>query len=181
MIKPNRTLLLLSTGICALSFVMPAVGADTEPYQMGAYDNEPGGRAVLAGDYDAAVEAASRPVLPPDSLSELIAETNLCVAGTVKRNFEMAAKACNEAVSLAALVDMARSHPFRSRSAMVKALSNRGVMEAVSGAYAAAAKDFRAAASLDGDAEEKGVPNRNLAHMEASTGYRLAVAEAARD
>jgi hypothetical protein len=139
---------------------------------MGSYSNAPGGKEIEAGNYDAAIVLASTRA-PHDLEGALIAATNLCVAYTIKRDLDGAYDACAEALTLARRVDKATS--TRRATATARALTNRGVLRAVSGDTLGAAADFREAARSSSD---WAAPTRNLAYLESTPAHRLALARA---
>jgi hypothetical protein len=149
--------------------------ASAASLEMGSYSNAPGGKEIEAGNYDAAIVLASMPIARHDLEGALIAATNLCVAYTVTRELDHAYEACAEALTLARRVDKATSARFRS-AATARALTNRGVLRAVSGDTLGAAADFREAARSSGN---WAAPSRNLAYLESSPAHRLALARAA--
>jgi hypothetical protein len=158
-------------GITALSVASAASAASLE---MGSYLNAPGGVEIEAGDYDAAIASALSPAWRHDVEGALIAATNLCVAYTIKRELEGAFAACEEALTHARRVDKATGARLRA-SATARALTNRGVLRAVTGNSIGAASDFREAARSSG---KWGAPTRNLAYLESSPTHRLAMARA---
>jgi hypothetical protein len=149
--------------------------ASAASLEMGSYLNAPGGKEIEAGNYDAAITLAKTPIARHDLEGALIAATNLCVAYTVKRELDGAYEACAEALTLARRVDKATGARFRSE-ATARALTNRGVLRAVSGDTLGAAADFRAAERSSG---KWAAPSRNLAYLESSPAHRLALARAA--
>jgi hypothetical protein len=149
--------------------------ASAASLEMGSYSNAPGGKEIEAGNYDAAIALASTPIARHDLEGALVAATNLCVAYTVERELDRAYEACAEALTLARRVDKATSARFRS-TATARALTNRGVLRAVSGDTLGAAADFREAARSSGN---WAAPSRNLAYLESSPAHRLALARAA--
>jgi hypothetical protein len=166
-------------GISALSFIA-VLGvtslsvASAASLEMGSYSNAPGGKEIAAGNYDAAIALASTRSARRDLEGALIAATNLCVAYTIKRELDGAFEACAEALTLARRVDKAtgaRFHPV----ATARALTNRGVLRAVSGDTLGAAADFREATRSSG---KWAAPSRNLAYLESSPTHRLALARA---
>jgi len=162
-------------GISAL--VATPVGA-AESLEMISYANAPGGAEIAAGDYDAAIAAASSRLWRLNTESALIASTNLCVAYTVKGEIEAAEDACAEALSVARSVDRASRNTGRRAApgeATARALSNRGVLRAVVGDALLAAADFREAGRVSGVWE---VPGRNLDLLESSAALLPAVAAA---
>lgn len=143
--------------------------------EMGSYLNAPGGIEIEAGAYDAAIAAASSAIWQHDAESKLIAATNLCVAYTVKRELEGAYAACAKALTLARRADNAAGARLRESYATARALTNRGVLRAVTGDSRGAAADFREAERLSGN---WAAPSRNLAYLESSPTHRLAMARA---
>jgi hypothetical protein len=156
------------------TLLAPAAPSSAAPYEMSAYTDRPGGPEVMVGAYDAAVAAAARPILSRDWASALVASTNLCVAHTMNRSFPEAYAACAEALRLAVRADERPYSLIRARAATAKALSNRGVLRAISGDAIGAARDFRKAARLS---SARGAPARNLAKLESSPAYRLALSD----
>jgi hypothetical protein len=161
-------------GFAAFSVASVASAASAAALEMGSYSNAPGGAEIEAGDFDAAIVSASNPSWRKGVEGALIAETNLCVAYTVKRELEGAFAACEKALTLARRVDKATGARFRE-SAAARALTNRGVLRAVTGDSAGAADDFREAAR----SSKWAAPSRNLAYLESSPTHRLAMARAA--
>lgn len=139
-------------------------------YTLIAIEDVSYGEAVVAGDYDAAIEG----ILSSAKLARggFEAQTNLCVAYTRSGEFEKADASCDAA--LAALKKRHRTSaatgtvPFYSRRAHEKylalALSNRGVLRVVSGEPDLAREDFEKAANLKFGLD---VVDVNLAKLEA--------------
>jgi Flp pilus assembly protein TadD len=149
-------------------------------YEMKTYVDFPAGRDVIAGNYAKAIKAAGRSA---DRRGEtgMIANTSLCVAFTKTGRFADAENACTRAVSLAERSGRRPSlwlysHASRQQD-IATALSNRGVLHAVSGNAAAAARDFREAARL----VRADAPRHNLARLEASMAENVAMMEGTRD
>jgi hypothetical protein len=174
MITRKRSIASLVALVCAYGASANALAKDT--FEMGSYSNWAGGARIDSGDYAGAIAAASHPSMKGDTTSMLGAATNLCVAYTVSRELALARKACDEAVSLAKRVDDSDWKRLRRESATASALSNRGVLRALSGDSVGAASDFRAAIKLRSSNE---MPSRNLAYLESSPAHRLALASAA--
>ena len=177
MTKLNGTLKFIATclGTCALAAT--AAAAEATSYEMGAYTNAPGGGEIAKGDYAAAIAAAQH-VPMPDSEAHLIAATNLCVAYTVTGALDKAASACDRALSLAKIAESSIRSIATSREATIRALTNRGVLRAVSGDSIGAAADFRAAARMS---RSWPAPSRNLAYLESLPADRVARADPAKD
>lgn len=150
----------------AVPFISLAAGlaqADAGRYEMTSYTHGAGSEELLAGQYEAAIEAASgRSARSSDD--RLIASTNLCVAHTMQGDFDAAREACALALKLARAADVVGGRLPRPSTATAKALSNLGVLNAISGNADAAERNFRTAARIgawDG-------ASRNLARFAAA-------------
>lgn len=159
----------------AASLPVAPLHAEGASYEMRAYTNQPGGPELMAGDYDAAIEAATVRAWIPDGTSRLGISTNLCVAYTIERQFAEAEAACAKALDLAGSLERTRTLGARVREETAKALINRGVLRAVASDPAGAASDFRRALSVRAEAE---VAASNLAYLDASPSLNPAVADA---
>src|SRR5690606_32121687 len=132
-------------------------------------------RLLAAGDYDGAIDVALRRTRKGSSEHRLIETTNLCVAYTVKRSYFNARDNCEAALEIARRVDLNRSHNGFSRMhETALAMTNRGVLRAMSGDMSGAASDFREATAMSHATK---APDRNLAHLEASVANRLAMTD----
>ena len=129
-------------------------GEQKKVYTLTAIEDESFGEEVVAGNYDTAIEGilSSRKAHPLG----FEAQTNLCVAYTRSGDFTQAGRSCDAA--LAALERRIRRAsgpgyaPFQLRRVKEKylavALSNRGVLRALSGKPDLARQDFIRAAGL---------------------------------
>jgi hypothetical protein len=174
--KLNGSLLLIVACFGAYAPAATVGAAERTAFEMGAYTNEPGGSDITKGDYAAAI-AAAKHVPMYNSETSLIALTNLCVAYTITRVFEKATTACDGALTLAKAIDASIQLPL-THAATIRALTNRGVLRAVSGDPLRAAADFRAASGMRGSWQ---APGRNLAYLETLPADRVARAEPAID
>ena len=165
-----RKMTLSAIAFCAWTL---AAHAGETSFELGYYEDWPGGKELAAHDYAAAIAAASRSGSSADPLIALIGSTNLCVAYTKTGAFKEASKACDAAVTLARSVDSPLVRSLSRDSATSRALSNRGVLRALRGDAARATSDLRAAQKSFGSSE---VPARNLAHLESLPTYRERVA-----
>jgi hypothetical protein len=136
----------------------------------------PGGKQLEMGDYAGAIESAAPRAGAPDPLTRLAATTNLCVAQTATGAFAAARSSCDRALELARSADGAQHGLRHGTSAAARALSNRGVLRALSGDIAGSARDLRAAALGAG---RWGGAAQNLARLESSPSYRVALADGA--
>lgn len=128
---------------------------EQEPvYTLTAIKDASFGEDVVAGNYETAIRGIleSRKAHPRG----FEAQTNLCVAYTHSGEFKEADKSCDAAlVALERRIRHSKGPgfaPFQSRRVYEKylavALSNRGVLRAISGEPALARKDFVRASSL---------------------------------
>lgn len=139
-------------------------------YTLTAIEDVSYGEAVVAGDYDAAIDGILSSA--KGSRGGFEAQTNLCVAYTRSGDFEKADSSCD--VALAALKQRRRTStatglaPSYSRRTYEKylslALSNRGVLRAVNGKPDLAREDFERAARLNFGLD---VADINLAKLES--------------
>ncbi len=139
-------------------------------YTLTAIEDVSYGEAIVAGNYDAAIEG----ILSSAKVARggFEAQTNLCVAYTRSGEFDKADASCDAA--LVALKKRYRTStvagniPFYSRRTHEKylalALSNRGVLRVVSGEPDLARADFERAADLKFGLD---VVDTNLAKLEA--------------
>lgn len=159
----------------ALGFSTHTAGADSR-YEMVSYVESVSGRRIAAGDYDGAIDYASKRLHSGDTESRLIERTNLCVAYTVTGNYAKARETCEAAIGIARHVDAGGVRSAsRSGTETAKAMTNRGVLKAMTGDMAGAAMDFRTATAAIGAPK---APARNLARVEGETADRLAMTEA---
>ncbi len=171
----NGTLTFIVTCIGVCTLAAASVSAEETAYEMSAYTNSPGGSEIAKGDYGAAIAVLEHRRRFLDSEDSLIAATNLCVAYTVTRVLDKAAAVCERAVTLAKIVEtVSRRDIRRMREATTKAMTNRGVLRAVSGDSVGATADFKAAAKLSASGA---APMRNLAYLESLPVDRVARAE----
>ena len=172
MLTRKESLSLFCALACAsLSPVTHAEGAAV--YELASYSNGPGGKELAMGDYANAMARSSAAGMT-DIETRLVAATNLCVAQTASRAFAAARTSCDRAVELARRIDGSEQRGIRrGPSATARALSNRGVLRALSGDPTGAARDLRAAATQSGSWNAAA---SNLAHLESSPSYRVALA-----
>jgi len=108
-----------------------AAAADATSFELGSYLNLPGGKEIAAHDYAGAIKSASAAGWS-GATDRLVAATNLCVAYTATGAYPEARGACDRAVQLARSEDATVAGVFRSETATSRALSNRGVLRALS-------------------------------------------------
>lgn len=151
---------------CLLLTQGSAVAHEGPPgkYRMTVISDEAYGHKIIAGHYAEAVDRidASR----GNGSKRFFAYTNLCVAFTLTGEVENARPACDEAL---ALIDTDSSRlpkffePIQTDYESM-ALSNRGVLRAVSGDVDGARDDFLAAEALGAGLS---APAENLARLNA--------------
>lgn len=163
-ISPFRLSTILAIALFAAS---PAVAHDQESaFEMTVIRDAAYGGRVVAGQFDEAISRINAARVRPSQ--KFFAETNLCVAYTKSGDLESAHEACDEALALAfprgEVLPESRARIARRYEAL--ALSNRGVLRAVSGDSDRARQDFRDALDLEAGLS---APGRNLAHLDAGT------------
>jgi len=180
MLARNKTALLLSAAVANGLWSLAARADGKSSLEIGYYSNGPGGKELAVHDYAAAISAASSVGVGADSTTALIGATNLCVAYTMTKAFREAVESCDAAVTLARQVDGPESRSLSPAGATARALSNRGVLRALSGDVAGAARDLQSAVRSPG---RSGTPERNLEYLASSPEYRerMALAERGAD
>lgn len=149
-------------------------GEDGLAYTLTAIEDLNYGEQIIAGEYETAIEG----ILSSSKIrrNAFEAQTNLCVAFTRTGDFDRAGTSCDSA--LEALGDRRLSATYSRRTQekyLALALSNRGVLHAVSGEPELARRDFTRAAKLRFDLN---VVDINLARL-GSTRSKDASAQSA--
>ncbi len=157
---------------CALllGFSTPVTAEETAaaPYTMAVIENEAYGRQVTAGKYEHAIDRITRG--GSKARDRFANHVNLCVAYTKTRNIENANLACNAAL---AGLKKQEDRAMRSKKSplygsykrdLAVALSNRGVLFAVSGDKARARESFAAALELQTSLSQ--IAESNLERLE---------------
>lgn len=174
----TRTGIFLSAALTAGLLLAPEPGIAEQAYEMKVYANSPGGRQVLDENYASAIKAAKRKA-GKGGETGIAANLTLCAALTKTGQLEDAEIACTKAVTLAERRKVNRPLPLYGydtrQQDFATALSNRGVLRAVSGDPDGAARDFRDAAKVARTAAE--VSRRNLAFLEASVPEKVAMTD----
>lgn len=143
--------------------------ADSIPavYEMSVIEDAAEGRRLTQGDFTTAIDELSEPRL--FGSTTFATSNNLCVAYTMTKKFEQAAAACDDAVAARGRV----RHPARWYNSTVTrtrvrdkalALSNRGVLRAVTGDVAGARVDFEQAIAMEAELDS---PEANLVRLDA--------------
>ncbi len=159
----------------ATALALSALTSAAEPsYEMISYVESPSGALVKAGEYARAIDVATKRLRgSPEHL--LVEQTNLCVAYTVTGDYANARSSCDAALALARHVDASRARrTFPMDHETAKAMTNRGVLKALSGDVVGAADDFRKATAMS---IALAAPERNLARIDGATGDRLVMTE----
>jgi tetratricopeptide (TPR) repeat protein len=128
-----NTLFSIITG----AFLMTAVlaPANAESWELRTADEEVWGtRDIEAGRLDKGISISEQRYTSTPLAQKAAILTNLCLAHTLKRNYEIAMAYCDRAVA----------HRRGGR----EAYNNRGVLHAILGNYAAATSDFRKAGCM---------------------------------
>lgn len=142
--------------LAAIGFAMTvstAIADDAPKFTMTVFEDVAQGTDIIAGHYDKAIDAVSVGTSKNDAIR---IESNLCVAYVKSGEVERAERACDAAIAAINAKKSFRTYRLRDESAakarkryLAIALSNRGVVKAVKGDYAAARKDLDTVLELD--------------------------------
>jgi len=129
----------------------PSLGAGEalviDKYELIIYQDSPGESEIIAGKLDRAIETI-RTTNTLDSAYDT--HTNLCVAYTVQKQFDLAHRYCKAAVresnSGSSSIQLGYRVPSADKERRAAALSNLGVMHALQGNGSTALRYFEAAA-----------------------------------
>ena len=153
-----------SLALAALLSSIPAVGHSVQSsLEMTVISNEAFGAAVLEGQLDTTIRRIE--ALDTRWANEFSINNNLCVAYTKNGELKQARKACDAAIT-EVRADVRGRSAFRfqvDRRHAAIALSNRGVLHAVTGDRDSAMKDFRKAVKLRA---RLAAPRKNLEFLE---------------
>lgn len=169
----------LARGIITVLIGLPALTGQAaradgieQGYEMSAVANREHGDDVLAGRYQKAItlnRTYARSILrnsDPERVFPYPVSTNLCVAHAMIGKLDEAGAYCDAAVKAAEIgAESGHRKDIDYRDEWATALSNRGVLRALSGDEAGARADFASAMSLS---SEWKVPAANLARLEES-------------
>lgn len=181
--KPKMTTralaILPATAILAAAPAL-ALAAPTS-YSMVVLEHAPEARNLMSGDYATTMEGIRN--LEAVAYKSFDIHNNLCVGYTVTKAFDKAQAACDLAVELHA--DTARPyHGFMATGMALSksnrkavALTNRGVLKAVTGDTPGAAEDFTLAAESSNAVVES---DANLAYLASKSAGPEAIAQAIR-
>lgn len=164
-----RAAILCSAAVLALG-AGPAVADDEHNYHVAAIKDAAYGRLITREKFGSAIDRLEG--RDRKGIDGFYAATNLCVAYIKTGELSLADESCNLAVEKIETVLHARvraESPAEAggiRRFFALALSNRGVVHAVSGRPAMAQADFRAAEDLETRIKE---PTINLARLSDST------------
>jgi tetratricopeptide (TPR) repeat protein len=142
--QSNTGALLSAAALAANMLAVSATAHEAVPestvagYQMAAVIDRAHGNVVLSGDYGKAIED-----LGSRNRRHFESSTNLCVAYTMSGDLERADIECAAALEL--------SEKSAVRRDIAVALSNRGVVKAVSGDLNGARRDFSRALEINAD------------------------------
>ena len=133
--KRSTTTVSMFAAMAALAFSVSSYAGETEPsYMMTAYIDSAHGRKVIKGQYARAIDKIT--ASSPRRADTFQSKSNLCVAFTKTGNFDSARDVCDEA--LAKVRKRVRAIPARElpridRIDLAIALTNRGVLLALTG------------------------------------------------
>lgn len=149
---------LICTALIA-SLMTPVANAAAGPsaFRMLVVDDTSSGRKVLSGDFDAVIDGFSADKVRVQNT--FATYTNICVAYTKSKQVEKAIEACDLAVAHSEKVykqvdesrKSTRTKRQQAREDLAVAMSNRGVLFAVSGKDDKAMESFETAVKLDAD------------------------------
>ena len=159
---------LVATMIAAACMSTTSTAATDSHYTMAAISDAAHGRKVLSGDYEGAIDKIR--MSDSSSVRNFYSANNLCVAYVQLRDTANASKACDTAVSgiqtmLAKKRENSYSYAVYERFLAI-ALSNRGVLRAISGDEELAYEDFSDALRLKASIS---APETNLARLSEAT------------
>jgi hypothetical protein len=150
--RNSRTTVALQLALAGALLVGSTAFAADEPhtFELTAFSNGTGGRALLSGDYNTAQQELSS---HHQTLDVETTATNSCVVYTVTRQLDAAHAACDKAVreaqqeiaSLPVSLSWARSE---YRDYLALAYTNRAVLDWVTNDSAAAQSDMKKAAAV---------------------------------
>ena len=156
-------------GLILLLLAASAVSAHDAPshFEMVVIRNSAAGAQIEAGGVALAIEKLTSE--PVRATEQFFVSNNLCVAFTLRAEFEKARAQCDAAV------DLLTSHaaPREARSARIEnryramAISNRGVLNAMNGEEGLARRDFERALAIRVSLK---APARNLDYLERRQG-----------
>lgn len=138
-------------------------------YVMTVIGDRAAGEQVISGAYGQAIESLTANTTKRSS--RFAAANNLCVAYTKTNRLSEAESACSAAIRSSKATYASWYDVNRKRDFYAVALSNRGVIRAVSGDTEQARQDFRAAMRISSTLS---APAENLAALEAKTTETLA-------
>jgi hypothetical protein len=167
--KLARTGAGILTTIALVLGAASAAAGEVESYRVAAIKDTAYGNLILREEFDTAIERLER--RDRKGMAGFYTATNLCVAYIKTASLESAEASCALAVDtieavLASRVSTDTESELKSvRRFLALALSNRGVMHAVTGRDAEAQADFEAARSIESRLKE---PSINLARHSAS-------------
>jgi len=176
----NRALAILpATAILAAApaMVLAAPGS----YSMVILAHAPEARNLMSGDYAMTMEGIQN--LEAVAYKSFDMYNNLCVGYTITKSFDKAQVACDLALELHADTSrpyyslMATGMALNKSNRKAVALTNRGVLKAVTGDVTGAAEDFTLATESSDKVRES---DANLAYLASKSDGAEAIAQAVR-
>ena len=153
--KTSKFASIIVTGLLLTCASNVFAAAESTRYKMVLIENMPGVDAIQSGDPMEGIsltESAKR-----SAIDTYTRNLNLCVGYTKMSKFEIAEKACSEAVKMAVNADTLPSMKMRAY-----AYNNRGVMKILSNDSQGALEDFKKAAK----ATHEPIYKQNLLRLE---------------
>lgn len=154
----RTVLVFLAAFVC---HIPQAAEQNADAYRMAAISDAAYGEDLLLGQYERLIgELGGKKVRQSE---RFVVHNNLCVAYVLAKDLDNARRACDVAVKTSARSQIAKH--------VAVALTNRGVIYALSGDTAAARRDFKAAIKARRNLAE---PNENLMKLETRDRAALA-------
>lgn len=140
--------------------------AESQPsYVMTVIADRAHGEQLVSGEYKEAIAAITSPTSPQKRYKDTFAvSNNLCVAYTKSNDLAKAHQACAEALRMSKNSFGPWYDATRKRSDQALALSNRGVIRAITGDDDGAREDFQLAIKLG---RKLSAPLENLARLDS--------------
>lgn len=157
------------TGVAGLLMAVSAQFAGAaeaqSPYVMTVIADKAQGEQVVSGQYEDAIAAITSP--KSQNRDSFAASNNLCVAYTKMSDLAKATAACADALQVSNNKFGPWYDASRMRNDKALALSNRGVIRAITGDDSGARQDFELAIRLG---RKLSAPVENLARLETEAG-----------
>lgn len=174
--RNTRARMLAIPGAAVLAGLAATAHAEPGSYAMVVLEETRYARSIMSRDYDRTMDAIDK--LEAMGMKTFNVYNNLCVGYTMTKAFDAAKIACDAAVEAhdEHRTDLAPYEGFGASSDRREAiaLTNRGVLRAVSGDLAGARDDFSAAAGISSEVKAAG---SNMERLSARISESGAIAQ----